>query len=238
MSCKENQIKLIVIIIKMSHILVIAVHPDDETLGCGGTLLKHKEKGDTISWLIVTNVSEEIGYSSEFVLNRQIEIQKVADMYRFDNVVKLNLPTCGLDEIPLSSLVNLFSEKIQELKPDTIILPYRNDVHSDHRQSFDAAYSCTKSFRYPYITKILMCETLSETEFAPALCSNTFIPNVFIDISNYIDEKLEIMSIFSSELMQDNLPRSYSAIQALATYRGSRIGVDYAEAFMLLYQKL
>ena len=158
-------------------------------------------------------------------------------MYCFDNVIKLDLPTIRLDEIPFSKLVNLFSDKIRDLKPDTIILPNRSDVHSDHKYSFDAAYSCTKSFRYPFITKILMCETLSETEFAPALSANAFIPNVFVDISNYMDKKLDIMSIFESEVMPDNLPRSYSAIKALATYRGSRIGVNYAEAFMLLYEK-
>jgi LmbE family N-acetylglucosaminyl deacetylase len=216
---------------------MIAVHPDDETLGSGGTLLKHKEQGDIVSWLIVTCISEENGFSLEFAANREIEIQKVADMYRFDNIVKLNLLATRLDEIPFSKLVDLFSEKIRELKPDTIILPNRSDVHSDHRYSFDAAYSCTKSFRYPFITKILMCETLSETEFAPALSANAFIPNVFVDISDFMDKKLEIMSIFSSEVMVNNLPRSYSAINALATYRGSRIGVNYAEAFMLLYEK-
>lgn len=216
---------------------MIAVHPDDETLGCGGTLLKHKETGDTISWLIVTNVSQENGYSLEVVTNRQKEIQKVADMYKFDNVVKLDLPTIRLDEIPFSKLVDLFSEQIKKLQPDTVILPNRSDVHSDHKYSFDAAYSCTKNFRYPFITKILMCETLSETEFAPALSTNAFIPNVFVDISSYMDKKLEIMSVFSSEVMPDNLPRSYSAIKALGAYRGSRIGVNYAEAFMLLYEK-
>jgi LmbE family N-acetylglucosaminyl deacetylase len=216
---------------------MIAVHPDDETLGCGGALLKYKEKGDTISWLIVTNISLENGFKQETVLSRQQEIEKVAAMYHFDNVVKLDLPTIRLDEIPFSKLVDLFSEKIRELKPDTIILPNRSDVHSDHKYSFDAAYSCTKSFRYPFITKILMCETLSETEFAPALSANAFVPNVFVDISNFMDKKLDIMSVFDSEVMPDNLPRSYSAIKALATYRGSRIGVNYAEAFMLLYEK-
>jgi LmbE family N-acetylglucosaminyl deacetylase len=216
---------------------MIAVHPDDETLGCGGTLLKHKEQGDIISWLIVTCVSEKNGFSLEFAANREIEIQKVAYMYQFDNVVKLNLLATRIDETPFSKLVDLFSEKIKELKPDTVILPNRSDVHSDHKYSFDAAYSCTKSFRYPFINKILMCETLSETEFSPALSANAFIPNVFVDISDFMDKKIEIMSIFSSEVMPNNLPRSYSAIKALATYRGSRICVNYAEAFILLYEK-
>ena len=82
-----------------------------------------------------------------------------------------------------------------------------------------------------------MYETLSETEFAPALVENAFVPNVFVDISAYMEQKLAIMSVFASEVMPDNLPRSYSAMKALAGYRGSRIGVKYAEAFMLLFEK-
>lgn len=82
-----------------------------------------------------------------------------------------------------------------------------------------------------------MYETLSETEFAPALRENAFVPNVFVDISDYMEQKLAIMSTFASEVMTDNLPRSYSAIRALATYRGSRIGVKFAESFMLLFEK-
>jgi LmbE family N-acetylglucosaminyl deacetylase len=123
------------------------------------------------------------------------------------------------------------------LQPQIIYVVNRSDVHSDHRVTFDAVSSCTKSFRKPFIEKILMYETLSETEFAPALNENVFIPNVFMDISENMDQKLAVMSTYSSELMPDTMPRSYSAIKALAAYRGSRIGVAYAEAFVLLFEK-
>lgn len=82
-----------------------------------------------------------------------------------------------------------------------------------------------------------MYETLSETEFAPALCENMFNPNVFIDISEYLEEKIEIMNIYKSELMVDNNARSISSIIGLAAYRGSRIGVRYAESFVLLFEQ-
>ena len=112
-----------------------------------------------------------------------------------------------------------------------------NDVHSDHRVAFDAVYSCTKSFRYPYIERIYMMETLSETDFAPSVASKAFVPNVFVDISGFIDKKMEIVSLYGSEMMQDPYPRSLSSIKALARVRGSRCGAMYAEAFMLLYAK-
>lgn len=221
----------------MNHILVFAVHPDDETLGCGGTLLKYKDNGDRISWLIVTTIPKNSGYSNELISNRKKEIEIVSNMYGFDHVINLELPTTKLDDVSFSRLVQLFSEKINSIKPDIIILPNRSDVHSDHKICFDAAYSCTKNFRYPFIKKILMCETLSETEFSPAFSENAFLPNLFVDISMYMEKKLEIMSVYESEVMVDNLPRSINAIKALASYRGSRIGVNYAESFMLLFEK-
>ena len=83
-----------------------------------------------------------------------------------------------------------------------------------------------------------MYEVISETEFAPALNENAFIPNVFVDISEFMEKKLEIMGIFKSELMPANFPRSINAIKSLSAYRGSRISVDFAEVFMLLFEKL
>jgi LmbE family N-acetylglucosaminyl deacetylase len=221
----------------MEKVLVISVHPDDETLGCGGALLKHKKKGDSIFWLIITNADIKDGWSQELVNNRENEIVEVSKLYGFEKVINLKLSTTKLDEIPLNKIISNISMAIYETKPSTLYLNNRSDIHSDHKITFNAVMSCTKNFRYPFISKILIYETLSETEFAPALFENAFIPNVFVDITPFIDKKLEIMSVYASEVMPDNLPRSYSAIKALATYRGSRIGVNYAEAFMLLYEK-
>ena len=82
-----------------------------------------------------------------------------------------------------------------------------------------------------------MYETLSETEFAPALLENAFIPNTFVDITDYIDKKIEIMKLYDTEIMPDPLPRSVHAIKGLAAFRGSRIGVRFAEAFMCIFQR-
>lgn len=218
----------------MKRELVIAVHPDDETLGCGGALLKHKAEGSEIFWLIVTNVSEAHGWDNARVESRQKEINKVSELYPFDDVFKLDFPTTQLDKISFGDIVSSISRVFNTLKPNTIYLPNRGDVHTDHRIAFDAAYSCTKSFRYPFVKKVLMMETLSETEYAPSLISNSFTPNFFCDISGFIDRKIEIFNTYESEVMNANQPRSERIIRALAAYRGSRIGTDYAEAFQLL----
>jgi len=218
----------------MKKILVVAVHPDDETLGCGGTLLKHKAAGDMIHWCIVTSVSKESGFSEDQVYAKEQEIKQAASRYGFDTVEHLNFPTTKLDQSPLEELIRRFSETIDRLEPNIIYLPFKYDVHSDHRVAFDATFSCTKNFRHPSITKILMMETLSETDFATALPAETFVPNYFVDISKFIDKKIEIASIYASEMGKHPFPRSETSIRALASLRGTAANCVAAESFMLL----
>ena len=223
----------------MNKILVVAVHGDDETLGCGGTLLKHKALGDEIHWLLITGPTDNhpFNFPKEVIEKRNETIDKVGKMYNFDSTIYLALPTIYVHAVDFGEFVKKISDAIKKIQPNVIYMMSNNDVHSDHRVTFDAIYSCTKSFRYPFIERIYMMETLSETEFAPAVAAKTFIPNVFVDITDYIDKKLEIMSMYDTEVMKEPYPRSLSSIKALARVRGSRAGVMYAESFQLLYEK-
>jgi len=220
------------------NVLFISVHPDDETLGCGGTILKHKANGDTINWLNITDMDNNhpFGFSPEIVEKVQKIIGKVVNSYEFNNFINLKFYERIIDTISLSELISKISEAINKIQPDTLYIPNRSDVYSDHRISFQAIYSCTKNFRYPFIKRVFMYETLSETEFAPALAENAFIPNTFVDITDYIDKKIEIMKLYDTEIMPDPLPRSVHAIKGLAAFRGSRIGVMYAESFQSLLE--
>lgn len=215
-------------------ILTIAVHPDDETLGCGGTLLKHKANNDEIHWLICTTIDKK----HTNYLQREKEIKKVSSMYGFKSVHNLRLKTMRVDEYSMSELIGKISNVINEVKPNILYLPFKSDVHSDHRKIFEAVYSCTKAFRYPFVKKIYMMETLSETDFAPSTKEDSFIPNVFVDISDFLDKKLEIMKFFKNEIAPHPFPRSIKNIKALATYRGASSGVEYAESFVLLKEIL
>jgi len=218
----------------MSKVIIISAHPDDETLGAGGTILKHKENGDEVHWLIVTNVFESEGFSNDRVLSRKQEIEEVSMLYSFNKVYNIGYPTMKLNDTILFELVNTISNIFQELEPEIIYVMNRSDAHSDHRIVFDAVMSCTKSFRYPYVKKVLMYECLSETEFAPILPERVFQPNYFVDISNFIEKKIEIMKIFDSELGEHPFPRSIKNIEALAIFRGATVGVLYAEAFQMI----
>jgi len=218
-------------------VLVIAVHPDDETLGCGGTLLKHRNNGDSIFWLILTKANQRITSIPEIVNQQAAYCKLVAEKYQFKSWKQLEFLTTELDRYPLGNIIQEISKYINEIKPEYIYLHHHADVHSDHKVAFDAVYSCTKNFRYPFIEKLLIFETLSETEFAPSLPRNAFVPNVFNDVTGFMDEKIEIMQLFTTELMDEPYPRAISTIKALGRYRGSRIGVEYAESFQLLFEK-
>jgi LmbE family N-acetylglucosaminyl deacetylase len=215
-------------------VIVVSAHPDDEVIGAGGTLLKHKSNGDEIYWLIVTNIFQENGFSLERVNSRQQEIENVSKEFGFTKTFKLEFPTMSLDPSMLPNLISKISNCFNSVNPEIVYVMNRSDAHSDHRVTFDAVIACTKTFRYPFIKKVLMYECISETEFAPALPEKVFQPNYFVDISNFLVKKLELMKIYDSELAEHPFPRSLRNIEALATLRGATSGVEYAEAFQLI----
>ncbi len=156
------------------NILVIAVHADDETLGCGGTLVKAKKEEDhNIHWLILTKTDPRMKDC----------VEQVQKLYEFTTVHQLGFDAAKLDTVPRVDLINAIGKVFNDIQPDTVFLPFYGDVHSDHRVAFEAAYPCTKPFRYPFVNCVCMMEILSETDFAPALQINAFTPNFFVDIT-------------------------------------------------------
>lgn len=220
----------------MSCVLAVAPHPDDETLGCGGALLRHRAEGDDVHWLIVTCIDASLGYNSNQIEKRQKEIEQVAKRYDMTAVHETRFATTTLDSISLGVIVGRFAEIIRSIAPEVMYVPYRGDVHTDHRIVFDAASSCAKWFRNRAIRRVLAYETLSETEFSLRTDDTGFRPNYFVDISAYIDSKIEILKVYSGELGAFPFPRSEAAVRALAAYRGTTAGFEAAEAFMLLRQ--
>ena len=217
-------------------ILFIAPHPDDETLGCGGTILRHQECGDRLYWLIVTQMSKRSIWPSEVVEKRANEIKKVASIYEFEKTVELGLDSTSLDAIPMSRIVESISSVVNDIKPDTIFVNAPFDIHTDHQIVFQATMSSVKNFRCKSVQEILLYETLSETEYCPPLGVNGFQPNTFVDITPWLAQKTSIMSLYETEVMSPPGPRNDDVIAALARYRGSRISVDFAEAFMSIFR--
>ncbi|CAI3629134.1 LmbE family N-acetylglucosaminyl deacetylase [Clostridium neonatale] len=214
------------------NVLVVSPHPDDETLGCGGTLLRLKEEENKIYWLNITNIKVEYGYDKEKVEKRKKEIKLVNESFKFEKYFDLELCPTKLEQYDSNEIIQRISEIIAEIRPQMIILPSRNDVHSDHKAVFDWCFACTKIFRHSYIKKILIMEILSETNFS--LPENSFEPTYFFDISNYMEEKINVIKIYESELGEHPFPRSIEAIKSLGLLRGISAGVKYAEAFKIV----
>ncbi len=215
-------------------VAVVAPHPDDETLGCGGTLLKHVACGDQVHWIVFTGISTEQGFSQERVRSRDEEIRRVAKSYGFVDTHRLDFPTMQLDRVPKADLVGALGEVVKRLSVHTLYVPYRNDAHSDHAAVFDACAACTKTFRYPSVRSVRAYETLSETEYGVKPEDPGFHPNLFVGVAGFLDRKLEIMSIYASEMAPFPFPRSDIALRAQAQLRGTQCGTTAAEAFMLL----
>jgi len=218
-----------------NKILVVAPHPDDETLGCGGTLLRLAEQGASLGWLIVTGMTER--YSDAQRQERANTITKVTAAYGFDSVYQLNQPTAELDGLPISQLIEAIGGAFENFQPDWLLLPHRGDVHTDHRVVFDACAACSKWFRYPSIKRVMSYETLSETDFALPTGDAVFHANVFFDITAQLQRKLDIMAMYSGECGEFPFPRSAEALTAQARLRGAQSGYPAAEAFMLLRER-
>jgi N-acetylglucosamine malate deacetylase 1 len=221
------------------NILVIAPHPDDETLGCAGALLRHKAEGDKIHWVIVTKAHTP-QWSANYIERKSLEIAAVGNAYGMSMIEELNFPATQLDEIPLSKLIDGLRLAIEKVRPDIVYLIHDGDVHTDHHAVFTATMSVLKTFYMKKcgVKRILSCETLSSTEAAPPQPHRLFVPNVYLDITPYLDKKIELMGMYTTEVQPDPMPRGQSAIRALARYRGASISVEYAEAFMLIREVL
>lgn len=218
----------------MNTVLVIAPHPDDELLGCGGTLLRHLAEGDAVHWLIVTAMTEHGGFSPEAMVRRQTQIEAVHQAMGFTARHELGLPTAYLDTLPLADIVTGIGDVVREVQPDTLYLPYGGDVHSDHGVVFAAAKGCSKWFRYPSVKRVYCYETLSETDFALPPDGPGMPINRYVDIGQHLERKLELLSLYEGELGEFPFPRSPEAIRALAQVRGAAAGCAAAEAFQLL----
>lgn len=216
--------------------LVIAPHPDDELLGCGGTLLRRRQEGAEIGWIIVTRISEEGGYSRERIRKRLQEIENVREGLgvRPGHTYSLGFPTAELDLVPMKTLVEAISLAIADFQPTEVFLPFFGDAHSDHRRVFEAGSACLKWFRAPTIERVLLYETASETDIALNGPFRTFEPNSYVDIGNHLEDKILLLGTYESEIGVFPFPRSPQALRSLAMKRGSEAGFSAAEAFELV----
>ena len=221
----------------MKNVVVVAPHADDESLGAGGTLLRHKAEGHKIHWVIVTSPTTK-DYSDDFIKKRKEQISKIKKIYNFDSLTELGFEPTSLNTNNFGDLLGKVKSLFNSISPNVLYTCYPYDAHSDHLFSYKASIAATKKFRTDSIERVLMYETLSETNFSYSL-TDKFNPNYYINVTDYFDQKMKILSLYDSEIKKHPFPRSKNSIKALAELRGSESNTHYAEAFQLLkfYEK-
>jgi LmbE family N-acetylglucosaminyl deacetylase len=221
----------------MSVYLVIAPHADDETLGCGGTISKLTEKGEMVYVAIMTNA---FFGAPELFSKESIEIvrKEALDAHKILGVNKTlfyDLPAPLLEQYPQYKISKTISTVISELKPDTVFVPHRGDLHKDHEAIFNAALVATRPQNNCPVKRVFSYETLSETEWGHPFQDSIFVPNYFTTLSeNNLQKKSEAMSAYKTQIKKYPHPRSIQAIESLAKIRGATVGVCAAEAFSVI----
>jgi LmbE family N-acetylglucosaminyl deacetylase len=215
--------------------LIVAAHPDDEVLGCGGLIAKLVNQDEQVRVIFVAEGSscrhnaltdeaqEEIDYRNQCGIEAMKSLG-VNDYYFY------NLPCGRLDREPLIEIAKIIEKEIVDYEPTTILTHSRNDVHNDHKIIFKATVQATRPVGKT-VKNLLSFEILSSSEWS---YTETFKPNVFVNITSTIDAKINAMHCYSTEQPKRPHPRSDQVIKSLATMRGSQSGADYSEGFEMI----
>lgn len=210
-------------------ILIVAAHPDDEVLGCFGTVAKLIKKGYQAYTLILGE-----GKTSRDNFNKK-ELEKIKDeILKANNVIGIDkifiehFPDNRFDSVNLLDIVKVVEKVKNEIKPDIIFTHFKDDLNIDHQITYKAVITATRALKNESVKEIYSFEILSSTEWNYPL---SFNPDVYFDISSTIDLKLKAMSEYRSELREFPHPRSLEGIKLNAKYLGMRVGREYVEAF-------
>lgn len=215
------------------RVLVLAPHPDDEVLGPGGTLAKLAGSGAVVHVVIVTKAGPPI-FSQEVLETGRREAAKAHRVLGVEGTHFLSFPAAGLDTVANAAMNAALLEVFTEVRPELVFVPFLGDIHGDHQQVFASALVCCRPGTALTPSSVYAYETLSETNWNAPYLTPGFLPNVFVDISEQLETKLEAMRQYGSQLKDFPHERSLEAIRALASLRGSTVGRRAAEAFVLV----
>jgi len=218
------------------NVLVLAPHPDDEILGCGGTIARHVDSGDVVTVAIMTDASKGAPelYSRESVDALRIEVRVALKTLGVHTVRFFDFPAPRLTTHPGYLIAAALSELVKDVRPEVMYVPHHGDLHTDHGVIHNAALVAGRPFPGGPVRAIYAYEALSETEWAPPQAGIVFVPNHFVDVSDQLSRKIDAMRSYESQLHSFPHPRSAEAIEALARYRGSSVGFVAAEAFAVV----
>jgi LmbE family N-acetylglucosaminyl deacetylase len=217
------------------RILTVAAHPDDETLGAGGTMAWHVANGDRVWVCILAD-----GASSRHgrVAQQAECAERACETLGVERLIMVGLPDQRLDTLSMLDLITPVELCIEQLAPDVVLTHFPGDVNEDHRLVSRAVMVATRPVAGSHVRKVCAFEIPSSTDWAPPIPGSVFTPNVYVDISDFLDTKLTAMKAYAdtyvSELRPFPHPRSLEALTAYSQRHGAAAGMLAAEPFMLL----
>jgi len=216
------------------NVMVIAAHPDDEVLGCAGTIAHHVAKGDHVNIVFLSHGvgSRDNSVTDEDVSARQNAASKVTELLGTKVPVFLGFPDNRMDSVDMLDITQAVEKLVQEKKPGIIYTHFPGDLNIDHCITHQAVLTACRPQSQSSVRAIYCFEVLSSTEWN-SVTSNTFVPNVFMNITDYWDKKLEALECYAGEMRDSPHSRSINCVKALAMLRGETHGFHFAEAFVL-----
>jgi len=220
------------------RVLVVAAHPDDEVLGCGGTIAWHTDQGDEVAIYIMsegatsrTDVPDRLAMAAELEGLRRSAREAAA-------ILGASISFGGyadnrMDSVDLLDVIKSVERVISEFRPERVYTHHLGDVNVDHRIVHQAAVTACRPVAGQSVRSLLFFETPSSTEWQPAASDRLFAPNWFVPISSTMEKKRKALVAYASEMREFPHPRSLAAIEHLAGWRGACAGLTAAEAFML-----
>jgi len=218
-------------------ILVCAAHPDDEALGCGGVMARHAAEGDAVQVVFVADgVASRLINDAEThrrLTHRRDSANRAAKVLGAGPPIFFDFPDQRLDALPLLDLVQAIERIASGIRPDVVYTHHAGDLNMDHRRVTQAVMTAFRPLPRSTVTAIYGFETLSSTEWAFG-SQPGFRPLRYVSIAETLKRKLDALREYDFEMRDFPHPRSYKAVELLAAWRGSTIGVDAAEAFTVL----
>ncbi|MDD5005725.1 MAG: PIG-L family deacetylase [Candidatus Omnitrophica bacterium] len=217
-----------------NKILVVAAHPDDEILGCGGTVAK-MVRGGCSAFVLILGEGITSRYQTKDKENKNKEVKELRNqLYKANKIIgaekvfAFDLPDNKFDTIALLEIIKLIEETKKKIKPDILYTHHRGDLNIDHRITYNAALTACRPIKGETVKEIYSFETPSSTEWNYPC---RFSPNIFVNIADSIDRKIEAMKCYKTELRTFPHPRSEEAVKIIAKRWGVHVGLNYAEAF-------
>ena len=209
-------------------VLVIAPHGLDEVLGCGGTMARHAKAGEPVDVLVL------MGNGAGRDASRRVAAATAATLLGSQPPSFAGFPENRSDTVPLLDLVAALERRIDEVRPRTVYLPHAGNLNVDHRRAFEAAVTALRPQPASPVRAIYAYEVLSSTNWAPPGIGPSFAPQRFVDIAETFDLKLEALKLYGDEMPPAPHARSIEAVTGHARYRGTTVGLAYAEAFEIV----